>query len=84
MTLKQFRLSPASGDDGGSALSGFELGTCAQMQFIKGVGIVISQRMDRIEFRCVSGQQFDDDVTVDRIQVVAHQSGCGAAWPRPR
>lgn len=45
MTLKQFSLSPASGDDGRASLGGLELGADTVMQLGQRIRAIVGQRV---------------------------------------
>lgn len=83
MTSEQFSLRPASGDDGGASLSGFELAARSVVQFGQALGTIVRQGMalepcpdvlHRIELRSVRGQAFDHDLAARGIDIVAHHA----------
>jgi hypothetical protein len=83
MTSPQRSLHPASGDDRRSLLSALELVAGARMQFAEIVGAVVGQRValqpgpqvfDRVHVRRVRRQKRDLDVSVQAVQVLAHQT----------
>ena len=82
MTLPERGLHPTSGDDRGSFLRTLELVSCADMQLAQIRRTVIGQRvplepcpqiLDRIHVGRVGRQECQLDMTVQPIQILAHQ-----------
>src|SRR5712691_12411586 len=82
MTLKQFSLLPARGDNEAASLGRFELAACGMLQLSECIGTEIGQRvalepspeiLDRIEVRRIAGQEMKLDTALGRGDVVANQ-----------
>src|ERR1035437_3455022 len=83
MTSPKSSLDPASGNDRRAFLSALELVASGGVQLGEIVGAVVGKRMtfepcpkvfDRIQIGRVRGQEGDLDMSVDRIQILAHQA----------
>ena len=93
MTSEQVSLSPASRDDGGAPLRGFEFAACGVLQLSQRVGAEVRQGMalepspevfDRIEFGRVWGQERELNMALGRVDVVAHETAAVRAATIPQ
>lgn len=83
MASPESSLHPASGDDRRSFLSALEFVARGRMQFAQVVGAIVGQRMsfepgpqvlDRIHARRVRRQEGNLDVSIQAVQILAHQA----------
>ena len=93
MTSPQGSLHPASGDDRRALLSALEFVACGRVQFAQVVGAVVGQRMslepgpqvlDRIHVRRVRRQEGDLDMSIQAVQMLAHQTTADEPSSHPR